>query len=218
MPNMARETPVEADLHRILPDAALRSNLLAMCPNCVYTYWLTSFAQHYFLPQVVPDSPPVAPSKKFAHAVQSARKVNNHSLDRAVLALNGYWCAREESFDQATSVLSPDNVAVGGEKFLKLAKVELTAALADNEWSGNRSRWNYVMAETLRLLGEFGQAAEFYQLVDRKSGLPYELVERMQRFATEGNKNPVRLPPHIVEAIFVPPTIQNIGAVEGQSA
>ncbi len=96
MPNMTRETPVEADLHRILPDPELRSNLLAMCPNCVYTYWLTSFAPHYFLPQVVADSPPVEPSKKFAHAVQSARKVNNHALDRSILALNGYWCAREE--------------------------------------------------------------------------------------------------------------------------
>ncbi|MBS1990990.1 MAG: hypothetical protein JSS83_10760 [Cyanobacteria bacterium SZAS LIN-3] len=193
---MTRETPVEADLHRILPDALLRSNLLAMCPNCVYTYWLTSFPPHYYLPQVVPDSPPVEPSRKFAHAVQSARQVNNHALDRAILALNGYWCSREEG------------VAGGGEKFLRLAKVELTAALSDNEWSGNRSRYNYVMAETLRLLGEFPQALEFYQQVDRKSGLPFELVDRMQRFAQEGNKNPIRLPPHIVEAIFVPTIAQ----------
>jgi len=196
MPAMTRETPVEADLHRILPDALLRSNLLAMCPNCVYTYWLTSFAPHYFLPQVVPDSPPVEPSKKFAHAVQSARQVNNHALDRAILALNGYWCSREEG------------VAGGGEKFLRLAKVELTAALSDNEWRGNRSRYNYVMGETLRLLGEFPQALEFYQQVDRKSGLPFELVDRMQRFAQDGNKNPIRLPPHIVETIFVPTIAQ----------
>ncbi|MBU6450697.1 MAG: hypothetical protein KGS72_02885 [Cyanobacteria bacterium REEB67] len=195
LPAMSRETPVEADLHRILPDAELRSNLLAMCPNCVYTYWLTSFTQHYFLPQVVPDSPPVSPAKKFAHAVQSARQVNNHALDRSVLALNGYWCSREEG------------VEGGGEKFLRLAKVELTAALSDNDWVGNRSRYNYVMGEILRLLGEFPQAIEFYQMVDRRSGLPFELVDRMQRFAVDGNKNPVRLPPHIVEAIFVPPMI-----------
>jgi len=192
LPVMTRETPVEADLHRILPDPALRSNLLAMCPNCVYTYWLTSFAPHYFLPQVVPDSPPVEPSKKFAHAVQSARKVNNHALDRAVLALNGYWCSREEG------------VEGGGEKFLRLARVELTTALSDNDWAGNRSRYNYIMAEILRLLGEFDQATVFYQMVDRKCGLPFELVDRMQRFASEGNKNPIRLPPHIVEAVFVP--------------
>jgi hypothetical protein len=202
MPIMTRDTPVEADLHRILPDPELRSNLLAMCPNCVYTYWLTSFAPHYFLPQVVPDSPPVEPSKKFAHAVHSARKVNNHALDRAVLALNGYWCSREEDMDAIRGLEG------GGEKFLRLAKVELTAALSDNDWAGNRSRYNYVMAEILRLLGEFPQALEFYRMVDRKSGLPFELVDRMQRFAQDGNKNPIRLPPHIVEAIFVPAMAQ----------
>jgi hypothetical protein len=60
------------------------------------------------------------------------------------------------------------------------------------------------MAEILRLLGEFDQARTFYQIVDRKCGLPFELVDRMQRFASEGNKTPIRLPPHIVEAIFVP--------------
>ncbi len=87
---------------------------------------------------------------------------------------------------------------------MRLARVELTAALSDNEWSGNRSRYNYVMGEILRLLGEFEQAAFFYKKVDRKCGLPFELVDRMHRFAREGNKNPIRLPPHIVEAIFVP--------------
>jgi hypothetical protein len=192
MPSMDRDTPVESDLHRILPDPELRSNLLAMCPNCVYTAWLTAFAPHYFLPQVVPDSPPVEPSKKFAHAVQSARKVNNHALDRSILALNGYWCSREEGTEG------------GGEKFLKLARVELTAALSDKDWAGNRSRYNYVMGEILRLLGDFEQAAVFYKMVDRKCGLPFELVDRMHRFAREGNKSPIRLPPHIVEAIFVP--------------
>lgn len=199
MPSIIRDTPVEADLHRILPDALLRSNLLAMCPNCVYTAWLTGFSQHYFLPAVVPDSPPVEPCKKFAHAVQSARKVNNHALDRAILALNGYWCAREEGGE----------AEAGAEKFLQLARVELTAALADNDWAGNRSRYNYVMGEILRLLGDFEQAMVFYKRVDRKCGLPFELVDRMHRFAREGNKNPIRLPPHIVEAVFVPRMAQS---------
>jgi hypothetical protein len=183
MPVMTRDTPVESDLHRILP-------------NCVYTAWLTAFAPHYFLPQVVPDSPPVEPGKKFAHAVQSARKVNNHALDRSILALNGYWCSREEGAEG------------GGEKFLKLARVELAAALSDNEWAGNRSRYNYVMGEILRLLGDFEQAAAFYKMVDRKCGLPFELVDRMHRFAREGNKTPIRVPPHIVEAVFVPRVTQ----------
>lgn len=189
-PPVDRDTPIEADLHRILPDATLRAALLATCPNCIYTWWLSSFSEHYLLPQVVADSPPLEPSKKFAHAVQSGRKNNVHFLDRAVLALNGYWCCREEGQD--------------GEKFLKLAKAEMASALADNSWRGNRSRYNYLMAEVLRLLGEFKEADVYYQQVGRSANLPNELVEKMRMFASGGNKAPVRLPPHIVEEIFVP--------------
>ena len=189
-PPVDKNTPIEADLHRILPDPELRAALLATCPNCLHTWWLSSFSEHYFLPQVVPDTPPLEPSKKFAHAVQTGRKNNVHFLDRAVLALNGYWCSREEGLT--------------GEKFLKLARTEMAAALKDTSWVGNRGRYNYLMAEILRLLGEFAEADQYYQKVDRNSRLPRELTEKMRSFAQGGNKAPVRLPPHSVEEIFVP--------------
>lgn len=189
-PEITRDTPIEADLHRVLPDAELRAALLATCPNCIYTWWVSAFAAHYYLPQVVPDSPPLQPSKKFAHAVQTGRKHNVHSLDRAVLALNGYWCSREEGLDDI--------------KFLKLAKNELLAALNDPDWVGNRSRYNYIMGEVLRLLGEAREAVRYFEKVDRNAQLPAELLEKMRNFAASGNKNPIRLPPHIVEEIFVP--------------
>jgi hypothetical protein len=190
MPPIDQSTPVESDLHRVLPDAELRSSLLAMCPNCIYTWWLSSFKEHHFLPQVVPDTPPTEPATKFAHAVASGRKYNVHALDKAVLALNGFWCAREEG--------------VSGDKFLALAKKELSVALADNTWDGNRARYNYVMGEILRLSGEFQGAAKYFEQVDKRAGLPTELVAKMREFALSGNKNSVRLPPHIVGQIFVP--------------
>lgn len=188
-PPVERNTPVETDLHRVLPDPELRAALLATCPNCLYTWWLSSFSEHHFLPQLVPDAPPLEPSKKFAHAVQTGRKKNVHFLDRGVLALNGYWCSREEGKD--------------GEKFLKLAKLELTSALADETWFGNRPRYNYILAEVLRLSGEFAEADKYYQQV-KGANLPREMVEKMRSFAASGNKAPVRLPPHLVEEIFVP--------------
>jgi hypothetical protein len=189
LPAMTANTPVESDLHRVMPDPELRAWLLAMCPNCIYTWWLSAFKEHFFLPAVVPDTPPTEPSRKFAHAVATGRKHNVHALDRAVLALNGYWCAREEGVD--------------GGKFLALAKSELKAALADPGWTGNRSRYNYVMGEVCRMSGDFAAALEHYNLVDRSAGLHQELVARMKEYALAGNKNAVKLPPHIVESIFV---------------
>jgi hypothetical protein len=180
---------MEADLHRILPDAQLRAALLGMCPNCIYTWWLTSFQEHYMLPQIVPDSPPVNPSKKFAHAVHSGRQFKVHSLDQGILALNGYWCSREEGLD--------------GSKFLLLAKANLQLALADKSWAGNRARYNYILGEVHRLLGEFGDAQSCFEKVDKQAQLPKELVERMSMYAASGNKSPIRLPPHMVEAVFL---------------
>jgi hypothetical protein len=51
--------------------------------------------------------------------------------------------------------------------------------------------------------GDFAAALEHYNLVDRSAGLHQELVARMKEYALAGNKNAVKLPPHIVESIFV---------------
>src|SRR5215470_2289115 len=69
MPNITRDTVVEADLHRVLPDPAIRAALIAMCPACGYTWWVTAFRTHLFRPELVPPAPLVEHPKKFAHAV-----------------------------------------------------------------------------------------------------------------------------------------------------
>ena len=190
MPKLAVESLVEADLHRVLPDAAIRASLIAMCPECVYTWWLSAFAPHYMLPEMVPDAPPIDNAKKFGHAVLSGRNQGAHSLDRAIVALNGYWCARED-FQPA-------------DKWLELASRELHEALSDDSWFGNRGRYQYIMGEVLRLMGEFHDAVRFYEEVDRRSVLPKELVVHQIDEAKKGNAKPIMLPPHIIQDIFMP--------------
>lgn len=190
MPKLSRDSRVETDLHRVLPDAAIRASLIAMCPECLHTWWLSAFQTHYFLPEMVPDAPPVDNAKKFGHAVLTGRNNGAHSLDRAIIALNGYWCARED-FQPA-------------DKWLELASRELYEALNDDSWDGNRGRYQFIMGEVLRLMGEFHDAVRFYNLVDRRSVLPAELITHQIEQAKNGDSTPTLLPPHIIEEIFLP--------------
>ena len=187
-PNVSIESKVEADLHRVLPDGVIRASNLATCPECIYTWWLSSFAQSFVLPQMAPDAPPVENSKKFGHAVLTGRKENAHALDTAMVALNGYWCAREDHQN--------------ADKWLELVVKELEKALADESWFGNRSRYNYIMGEMYRLKGDFHSAVRLFNQVDRRSVLPKELVDHQIHQAKIGNSKPVLLPPHIIRAVF----------------
>lgn len=189
MPKLSlEESRVEADLHRVLPDAAIRAALIAMCPDCLYTWWFSAFKPSLMLAQMVPDSPPIDQAKKFGHAVLTGRKFGMHSLDRAVVALNGYWCARED-FQPA-------------DKWLDLAMRELDEALKDESWMGNRGRYQHIMGEVLRLMGDFHGAVRYYSMVDRRSMLPKELIDHQISEAKAGNSSPTLLPAHIIEQIF----------------
>lgn len=202
MPEMTRDTVVEADLHRVLPDACIRAALIAICPACIYTWWSTVFAPHFYVPDLLVPSPEVEYPKKFAHAVLTGRKNGAHAIDRALLALNGLWCARETYFGAGPEKL-PEYKA-DNEKWLTLAAQELDEALRDPNWDGNRSRYSYMMGEILRQLGDFHNAVAYFDLVDRRSMLPVELVKHQRKLATDGNGEPVVLPPHVVEQIFMP--------------
>jgi hypothetical protein len=202
MPDLTPQTVVEADLHRVLPDAAIRGALIAICPACIYTWWSTAFAAHFFVPQMLVPSPAIESAKKFAHAVLTGRKNGAHALDRALLALNGCWCSRETYAslgDDKAEEAQAENI-----KWMKLAVQELEEALNDDSWNGNRSRYSYMMGEMLRQLGDFHKAVKYLDLVDRKSMLPFELIRHQREMAVNGQSEPVQLPPHLVEQIFMP--------------
>lgn len=189
MPAMTNQSKVEADMHRFLPDGAIRAALIAMCPYCMYTWWIENFVSSVAVTFFLPESPPVAPWSKFAHAVLSGRHTNEHSLDRGYMALNGYWCAKE-CFQPA-------------DKFLAVAREEFQIALEDDSWSGYRGRHYYQMAEILRLSGDFHNAVKYYMKVDKRALLPEELLKHQIRMAKMGDARAVTMPPHLVEKIFL---------------
>lgn len=203
MPNLVAESAVEADLHRILEDPAIRGALIAVCPACTYSWWISAFRSHPFVPDLLVPAPPIEYSKKFGVAIVSGRKHNEPLLDTAILAMNGYWCAREEV---ASGSGNPTEIG----RWLKLAVKELKAALAHETWQGNTSRYSYILGELLRLSGDFHGAVSYFQKVDRRSLLPKELVEHQIADAKAGNSQPVLLPPRMVEEIFrlKPPVIE----------
>jgi len=205
MPEISAQSTVEADLHRILPDAVIRGSLIAICPTCLYSWWSTAFPGHFFVPQLLTPAPAIEFPKKFAHAVLTGRNNGSHPLDRALLALNGCWCARE-TFLNAGPERAADYKAEN-EKWLVLAAKELEEALADDSWQGNRARYSYTMGELCRQLGDFHKAVKYFDTVDRRAMLPFELVQHQREMAVNGQSHPVTLPPQLVEQIFLPKPI-----------
>ncbi len=195
MPGPTRDTPVEADLHRILPHPAIRGAMVAMCPACQYTWWITAFRPHHYVPDLLVPTPDVEFSKKFGYAVLAGRKRGENLLELALLALNGAWCAREE----ATAGLSQKNDL---PRWLKLAAQELDTAMKDASWQGNTHRYNYIMAEILRQMGDFQAALNLFNGLDKRSMLPRELIDHQIAMSRAGNSEPTLLPPHLVEEIF----------------
>ncbi len=190
MAEMTKDTPVAADLHRILPYAAVRAALIAMCPYCLYTWWISAFSPDYSLSKMVLATPVIEHSKKFAHAVLTGRNIEAHSLDKALLALNGYWCAWEAGQDS--------------QKWLELSIRELGDALADQDWQGNRARYHYILAELLRSAGDFAEAVKHYDCVDVSAKLPGALISQQRNRALAQNSAQAILAAEFVEEIFFP--------------
>jgi len=188
MPELSRASVIEADLHRVLPFGALRAALVAVCPGCVFSWWLSAFEQFDADISTLKQAPEIDYPKKFAHAILSGRKGNAHYIDRALLALNGYWCAREN--------------AQPSEKWLTIAIQEFVTALNDRDWYGNRSRYYYQLGEAYRLAGDFKSATQLYDIVDAESGLPQELVVQQRKVALANMSCPIPLTREFIDAIF----------------
>lgn len=179
---------IEADLHRVLPDALIRAAMIATCPGCTYTWWTESFIPDDTIPLLAVDAPAIEPVKKFGHAILSSRMYGATELEKAQIALNAYYCARD-SFQS-------------GEKILQIAKDELKNAIETVTNLKNKSRHIYILAEIYRLSGEYHEAVKYYYQVDRSALLPQDLLDHQIRQAKLGNSKPVTIPNHIVKQIY----------------
>jgi hypothetical protein len=193
VPEVTADTPVEADLHRVLPDAKVRAGLLAACPYCRHTWWTSSFKMNFFPASVVPPATEFTPTQKFAQAIVSGRNQKFHSLDLAVMAMNGYWSAREEGLPV--------------ERWLDLIRQELKTALEDDSWFGNRQHYQYLLGEICRLSRDFHSAVRYFNMVTPRSKLPAELVEQQRKLAIIGDHQPALMPPHLVMKLYGRPPV-----------
>jgi hypothetical protein len=194
MPIITAESPIETDLHRALPNGAIRAALIGSCEACGYSWWITAFKVESVLSDsLTADEYSVERLKyprKFADAFMTGRRKRVPAQELAMLALNGGWCAREAGLPH--------------ERWLELAHEELTKAIADRSAAGNRGYYNYIMGELCRQQKNFEAAISHFNKVTSHSRLPRELVVRQKVQATAGDPSPTRLPPYLVEAIFCP--------------
>lgn len=194
MPIITGDTPVETDLHRVLPNGAIRAALIGLCKDCGYAWWITAFKTKALLPDTLTaDEYSVERleyPRKFASAFVTGKKNRCGSRELGLLALNGGWCAREAGLTH--------------DRWLELAAEEMEKALADKSIGGNRGYYHYIMGEIYRQLRHFEKAVSHFNRVNYHSRLPRELVLRQKVQATAGDASPTRLPAYLVELLFCP--------------
>src|SRR6185369_11041058 len=72
-PTISEFDHIEADLHRAMPDAAIRGTLIAVCPECNYAGWTVGFTKLSLKPELLADPLPIEATKRFAMAIKSGR-------------------------------------------------------------------------------------------------------------------------------------------------
>lgn len=198
MPAISAETPIETDLHRVLPNGAIRAALIGLCRDCGYAWWITAFKTEAIIGESLTADEysleRLQYPRKFANAFLTGKQNGNHSRELALLAMNGAWCAREAGLPH--------------ERWLELVHQELEKALADRSWTGNRGYYHYLLAEVCRQQRQFEEAISHFNKVTYHSRIPRELILRQKVQATAGDSGATRLPPYLVERIFCPKRIK----------
>jgi hypothetical protein len=194
VPPIAPGTPVETDLHRILPNAAIRAALVTSCQECRYTWWTSAFQTETRTPGLLTADEysleRLEYPRRFARAYLTGKLIHAHARELAIVLLNGAWCAREAGLEHL--------------HWLALAAREFAEAFADKNWRTGRGHYLYLMGEISRQLSDFGGAIEHYNLAESQTTLPPELLLRQKVQATAADNSPTRLPAHMVERIFCP--------------
>lgn len=194
MPLITPDTPIETDLHRVLPNGAVRASLVGSCGGCGYSWWITAFKLETKLNRELTadeySMERIQYPRKFANAIVTGREAHAHPRELALLAANGAWCAREAGLPH--------------ERWLDLAAQEMEKALSEATWTSNRGYYHYMMGELCRQLKDFQAAVKHFDHAFLQSRLPKELVCRQKVQAIAADASATRLPPYLVEQIFCP--------------
>jgi hypothetical protein len=191
MPAITPHDVIEADLHRVLP-ISIRSAMIAVCPECNYAAWKTTFGKCKIKPEFLLKEKEIDPAKKYALAIKSGRNKNLHALDLAFLALNGTWCAREAGQTD--------------ELWLELAAHEHQRAFNENAELID-GYTHLVMAEIWRQLKVFDKAIYEYKLALADNSMLPELVNHQMYLASKNVSSATALPTYLVSQLFPEDTL-----------
>ena len=180
---------VEADLHRVFPDAAIRAALLSLCPECKYCAWASQFKPFNIKAELVKRETEIEPCRKYALAVKSARQRQIHSLDIAFIALNGLWCARESS--------EPDAL------WLELSIFEHEKGMENSPTRPEDDGITHlIMGELYRQSRNFEAASEHYNLAAQDKSIVKEVLEHQRSLTAKGLSTVTAIPLRIVRILF----------------
>lgn len=190
VPAITTRTALETDLHRVLPDPAIRAALIGLCLDCGYGNWISHFGIKTQEAESFEVSEAIEYPRKFANAFITARAAGATAVELALIALNGGWCSREAGLPY--------------ERWLDLAAQELDKALFDKSWNGDRGYYHYLLAEICRQLGDFTTAVRHFNKASLSSRLPRQLITRQKVQAIAADSSHTLLPPQLVEKLFCP--------------
>ncbi|MFN8656786.1 MAG: hypothetical protein U0105_10650 [Candidatus Obscuribacterales bacterium] len=190
VPAITSRTALETDLHRVLPDPAIRAALIGLCLDCGYGNWISHFEIKMLEAECFAVSDSIEYPRKFANAFITARSAGASHVELALIALNGGWCSREADLPY--------------QRWLDLAAQELDKALFDKSWGGDRGYYHYLMAEICRQLSDFTTAVRHFNKATLSSRLPKQLITRQKVQAIAADPSHTLLPPHLVERLFCP--------------
>lgn len=188
VPPVSEDDTIEGDLHRVLPDPALRAALIAICPECGNAHWTVKLKRSVVNPELLIEAPEIGYSKKFAVAVKTARANDMDALDIANIAINGLYCARE--------------AGEAADLWLELAAYEHSRGMQADPFSGITGPDHLIMAEIWRQLGSFEQAMPQYELALGDPDIPPEVIHYQMTLARAGDSSNNALPPHLVRLAF----------------
>lgn len=188
VPPVTEYDAVEADMHRVLPDACLRGALIAVCPECGFASWTAKLKRSSINPEILPEPMVIEHSKKYALAVKTGRARHLDALDLAYIAVNGLYCAREAGED--------------AELWLELAAYEQRRGMGGELLLPPTGPDHLIMAELYRQLKNFDQALIEYDLALADEDMPKELIAQQKMLTAAGNSDPTILPPFLVRIVF----------------